>query len=166
MRRILKLVASFAALMFLVIQFWRPDRTNPPVIQSHRLEAQMSVPQNVDAVFSRACADCHSNETHWPWYTNVSPISWFIADHVRIGRNRMNFSDWDGVKAQPDWVKERLQGICKEIQSGGMPLSSYRLIHWKAKLSSGEIRVVCKWTELQRQQMQTVSDSTGGTLPK
>jgi hypothetical protein len=166
LRKRWKKILVFAGLAFLVIQVWRPDRTNPPVVPSHRLEAQMNVSQSVDAVLSRSCGDCHSNETHWPWYTNVSPISWFVANHVHGGRSHMNFSEWDGVKAQPGWVGNRLQGICKEIQSGGMPLCTYLMIHWNAKLSPDDIRVVCEWTEMQRQQIKTGSDSTVSTSPK
>jgi hypothetical protein len=111
----------------------------------------MNVPQNIEAVLSRACADCHSNETNWPWYTNVPPVSWLVASHVQGGRSHMNFSEWNTLQAQPGGAGDRLQGICKEIQSGGMPLTSYLLIHWNAKLTSDDIRAVCEWTVLAHQ---------------
>jgi hypothetical protein len=78
----------------------------------------------------------------------------------------MNFSAWDEVKAQQGGARNRLQGICKEIQSGGMPLTSYLLIHWNAKLSPDDIRIVCEWTVSALQQVQTGSASTGTTISK
>jgi hypothetical protein len=77
----------------------------------------------------------------------------------------MNFSEWDSVNAQPRGVGTRLRGICKEIQSGGMPLTSYLLIHWNAKLSPDDNRVVCEWTVWARQQVQTRSFSIINTSP-
>ena len=166
MRKYLKMAVVIGAVVFLLIQAWRPDRTNPPVVTSHRMEAQLDVPQNVEAILSRACADCHSNGTHWPWYTNVSPVSWFVAGHIQGGRSHMNFSEWDSVKTQTWWKRNGLQQICTEIQSGGMPLTSYLLIHWNAKLSSEDVRIVCEWTELARQQTQTGSATGADTTPK
>jgi hypothetical protein len=116
MRKLLKKVVVVGAVIFVLIQVWRPDRTNPPVVPSQQLVAQMNVPQNVQAVLSRACGDCHSNETHWPWYTNVSPVSWLVANHVQGGRSHMNFSEWGNASAKQGWAANRLQGICKEIQ--------------------------------------------------
>jgi hypothetical protein len=78
----------------------------------------------------------------------------------------MNFSEWDTMQTRPDLEKERLQGICKEMSSGDMPLSSYLWIHWNAKVSSDEIRVVCDWTVVQLQQMQPGSNPPVSTNPK
>jgi hypothetical protein len=163
---LLKKIIVCGAILFLLIQVYRPDRTNPPVVPAHQLEALMSIPHNVDAILTRSCGDCHSNETHWPWYTNVSPMSWLVASHVQGGRSHMNFSEWDALKARPGLEKERLQGICNEMQSGDMPLSSYLWIHWNAEVSSDDIRVVCEWTALQVQQMQTGSNPQVSTNPK
>jgi hypothetical protein len=93
-------------------------------------------------------------------------MSWLVANHVHGARSHMNFSGWDAMMARPDMEKDHLQGICKEMQSGGMPLSSYLWIHWNAKVSSDDIRVVCDWTALQLQQMQTGSNPPVSTNPK
>ena len=166
MGKLLKKIIVYGGILFLVIQVYRPDRTNPPVVPAHKVQALLNVPGNVDAIITRSCGDCHSNETHWPWYTNVSPMSWLVATHVHGGRSRMNFSEWDTMQTRPDLEKERLQGICKEMSSGDMPLSSYLWIHWNAKVSSDEIRVVCDWTVVQLQQMQPGSNPPVSTNPK
>ena len=76
------------------IQLIRPARTNPPVDQSHTLEAVVFVPPKIESILQRACDDCHSDLTRWPWYSNVAPVSWFVIDHVDSGRLHVNFSEW------------------------------------------------------------------------
>ena len=92
MKKLLRWLAVSAAVLFFGIQLVRPERANPPVAAGDRIESHVNVPPEVKAVLTRACADCHSNETRWPWYSEVAPASWFVADHVREGRDSLNFS--------------------------------------------------------------------------
>jgi hypothetical protein len=69
------------------------------------------------AVLDRACNDCHSNQTRWPWYTNVAPVSWFVINHVNEGRRKMNFSDW--AQYSQDEQARLFKKICREVKSGG-----------------------------------------------
>lgn len=116
----------------------RPARTNPPVNAANTLEAQYEVPGEVKQVLERACSDCHSNRTKWPWYSHVAPVSWLLADHVRDGRRKMNLDDFQEDVSVKD--------ICKELRIGTMPLKGYVLLHPEAKLSGAEIQAVCAWT--------------------
>jgi hypothetical protein len=84
------------------------------------------VPEDVYTALNRACGDCHSNQTHWPWYSHVAPLSWVITDDVNEGRRHMNFEDWEAL-ADPKQANDRLTGICEEIKQRGMPPFSYRL---------------------------------------
>ncbi len=68
-------------------------RTNPPVDPAKTMAAHLPVPGDVSAVFQRACQDCHSNQTRWPWYSQVAPISWLLARHVSEGRQELNMSE-------------------------------------------------------------------------
>src|SRR5580765_2224450 len=79
---------------FIGIQLVRPDRTNPPVKAADSLQAK--APAAINALLDRSCRDCHSNETRWPWYTNVAPTSWLVANHVHEGRDHFNYSEWTG----------------------------------------------------------------------
>ena len=78
-----------------------------------------------------ACFDCHSNETVWPWYTNVAPGSWFVQRDVDEGRATLNFSEWDRPQAEVDELLE-------VVREGEMPPTSYSLIHPAARLSDAE----------------------------
>ena len=142
-------IAFFVA--FLAIQFYRPDYTNPPVVESENLLAGNQVPENVKAILVRSCADCHSNETVYPWYSRISPGSWFLASHINEGRREMNLSTWN--KSEDRRKKKKLEEICEQIQSKEMPLPSYLWIHRGAKLSAEEIETLCDWTNQERQKL-------------
>ncbi len=97
MKIALKIAKWFAIVLvglLLIAQFVRPARTNPPLDESQTIQARTQMTPDVAAIFDRSCRDCHSNKTVWPWYTNVVPISWFIANHVNEGRHNLNLSEW------------------------------------------------------------------------
>jgi hypothetical protein len=131
------------------IQLIRPARTNPSVVPSHTLQAVVFVPPQVESILQRACYDCHSDLTQWPWYSNVAPISWFVIDHVDSGRRHANFSAWlprNITKSPAAYTRERFEAICKQVQSQDMPLTSYLLLHRAANLSQADIETICQWT--------------------
>lgn len=144
----LKWLVIGIACLFVIAQFRRPARTNPPVDQSQTIEAHAQMTPQVASILQRSCTDCHSNKTAWPWYTNVAPVSWFITDHVNEGRSHLNLSEW-GRNDQRRKTK-KLQEICEEVQKGAMPLSSYTPLHPHAKLSADDVKVLCDWTETER----------------
>lgn len=146
------------------IQAIRPARTNPPVNHSHTLQAFVSMPPNVENILQRGCYDCHSDETRWPWYSNVAPVSWFVIDHVDSGRRHANFSDWlrRNTKDPAQYTRERFEAICKQVQTHDMPLWSYLLIHRDAWLSPADIDTICRWT---RTDLAPVSPNQTSELP-
>lgn len=139
---------KYAAITFVVIgigsQFIRPARTNPPTDPSATMGARMSVPADVSAILARGCRDCHSNETRWPWYSNVAPLSWWVIDHVNHGRSHFNYSAW--AKYPPDEAAKLLEGSCELTQKSAMPLPSYLWMHPDARLSPSDVAVLCAWT--------------------
>jgi mono/diheme cytochrome c family protein len=139
---------SFALFLvtFAGAQLVRPDRTNPADPPSASLLSK--APANVQAILNRSCADCHSNNTRWPWYTNISPISWLIASHVKEARATFNFSTWTSYSA--DDQDQFLGNMCNLTKKGRMPLWSYLLIHRDAKLSAGDVAAICAWSEKMR----------------
>jgi hypothetical protein len=142
-----------AALGFLAlvigIQLIRPARANPVVVPSRTLEAVVPVPPQVESILQRACYDCHSDLTTWPWYSNVAPVSWFVIDHVDSGRRHVNFSEWlrRDTKDPAQYTRERFQAICKQVETRNMPLTSYLLVHRAARLSQDDIEMICQWTK-------------------
>lgn len=136
---------------FLAVQFVRPDRTNPPIEVQHTIHAQVQTPPEVTQILERSCRDCHSNQTSWPWYSHVAPVSWFVIEDVNDARKHMNLSEW--AKYKPAKAAELLEGICDETSHGEMPLRSYRLMHRDAKLTAQDVRALCEWSRTAREQL-------------
>ena len=147
-RTVLKWLVIVLACLFIIAQFKRPARTNPPVDQTQTIEAHTQMTPQVASILDRSCRDCHSNKTVWPWYTNVAPVSWFVIDHVNEGRHNMNLSEW-GRNDQRRQGK-KLEQICDEVKDGAMPLSSYTPLHPGSKLSPDDVKTLCDWTEAER----------------
>jgi hypothetical protein len=127
------------------MQLYRPARTNPAVDPKQEIRGMVSVDPQVTTVLERACNDCHTNRTTWPWYSNVAPASWLLVSDVQRGRAAMNLSEWGkyGAKEQ----QEHLKAICSEISEGEMPAFQYTIIHREAKLNAAEKAAVCRWTK-------------------
>ena len=124
-------------------QFIRPPRTNPVVDRTVALEAG-PVPQPVLGVVRRACYDCHSSETRWPWYSHVAPASWLVISDVQGARKQLNFSRWGRYNAFDR--ADLLDKLCDRVSKHQMPLLQYRLVHADARLSDADIAAVCGWT--------------------
>jgi len=122
-------------LLLIGIQFipYGKDHTNPKVESSPKWDS----PQT-KGLFMRACGDCHSNETQWPTYSNIAPISWFITAHVEEGREHFNVSMWNIQK------KQKADEAAEEVEEGDMPLASYLLAHPEAKLNDSEREALIK----------------------
>lgn len=137
MKKILLVGAIVCVALFVAIQFIPVDRTNPPV------ESELFAPDEVKQVVRKACFDCHSHETRWPWYSQVAPVSWWVADHVEHGRGDLNFSRWPLFDLEAR--KHLLGEIEEEISQDKMPLKSYRLGHPEARLTPEEKEILLNW---------------------
>jgi hypothetical protein len=124
---------------------WRPHVTTAPIDPSERLEARASVPPPVLATLRRACFDCHSRETRWPWYARVAPASWLVAHDVTGGRRQIDFSSWS--RYNPYDRADMLDKMCDMTMKGRMPMWQYRLIHREARLTPREVTALCAWTD-------------------
>jgi len=133
-----KFIVGFVIVLFL-IQFVPDKRTNPPI------EEEVSAPTEVRSILKRACYDCHSYETKWPWYSNIVPISWYMINHVNGARKKMNFSTWNlyDSEKKADIKKESWE----EAHEGNMPLSSYLRLHPEATLSAQDIATLESWAK-------------------
>lgn len=126
MKKFIRYAGIAIVVLFVLLQLIPIDRTNPPVTQAVQWDST-----ETQALAQRACLDCHSNETNWPWYSYIAPISFRVADHVEEGRQKLNFSEWDRRN-------ESLHEIVESIEEGQMPLSDYLLMHPEAKLTAAE----------------------------
>jgi len=127
--------------IFLVAQFFQPARENPASESSDSFEVVAKPSPQVRGIIERACQDCHSNRTVWPWYSRVAPASWLVADDVSEARQHLNLSEWGRIT--PERRLQALGDICREVNSGDMPLWQYRLLHRSARLARGDTDTLC-----------------------
>ncbi|MDZ4347177.1 MAG: heme-binding domain-containing protein [Candidatus Binatia bacterium] len=123
--------------LFIVVQIVPVARVNPTK------RGQPPAPREVQAVLQRACYDCHSNETRWPWYSRVAPVSFLIARDVTEGRSELNFSTWSQYNERRKTRK--LKEIAEQVEKGKMPQWYYVSLHPEAKLSAADRELIIKW---------------------
>lgn len=141
MSRGLKQTAAGILVVFAVAQLIRPNRANPPTDASRTIHAQVGTANAMPAVLDRACGDCHSNNTVWPWYTEVAPVSWLMAYGVKEGRKAVNFSEWTVYPAERQ--RQLLVASCQDVSGGKMPGSAWTWLHPEARLSAQDIEIIC-----------------------
>jgi hypothetical protein len=151
MKKIIKWVVIILFVAFAGIQFIRPEFINPPINEADTLDATTQVPDDVRQIFTRSCNDCHTNKTTYPWYSNVAPISWQLADHIKDGRRHLNMSIWNTYDI--DKKRKKLDEICSEISEKDMPIYQYLWMHWNAKLSEDDVKTLCDWTKLEKERL-------------
>lgn len=151
-KKILKILAVVLVAAFVVIQFYRIDKTNPPIVEGNKIEAALAVPADISMILGSSCADCHSNNTAYPWYSNIQPVAWFLKDHIDHGRRELNLSEFNTYSAKKK--KHKLEEICTYVDSGQMPLPSYLWIHRDAVLSDSEKKALCDWSKAEAEKIQ------------
>jgi hypothetical protein len=137
MNRLLRVVVPAIVLVAVGIQFVPVDRTNPPV------QAVVAAPPEVYDVLERSCFNCHSNQTEWPWYSYVAPVSWLVVRHVNEARQEMNFTEWNTLS--PGEQSDKIKECWEEVEEGRMPLPSYVRMHPEARLSEMDRAFIRDW---------------------
>jgi len=129
--------------VLIISQFFRIDKTNPPVIESQDFLTVTKAPEQISMMIKNACYDCHSNETEYPWYTNITPVNFWIKGHIKGARENVNYSEWgtysDKKKAH------KIEETIEVIEEGRMPAKSFVLMHSEAKLSDQDFEVLISW---------------------
>jgi hypothetical protein len=140
MKRYFRSAALVLLLGMAAAQLIQPNTINPPVNPTKSIWNDPNVDPKVADVLRRACADCHSHETEWPWYAKISPVSWFVARHVQDGRAKLNLSDWTPSTDQ-------MEEIYDSIAKAKMPLPGYSVMHPGARLSQADRDTLRSWVE-------------------
>jgi hypothetical protein len=145
MKKIIKIIFALLAIVFILIQFIRPLRINPVSDKTRDITATINIPSNVKQILDRSCYDCHSNDTRWPWYSYIAPVSWLLAQDVNNGREKINYSEW-GNYSLTDQVSN-FDDIAKMVKNGEMPLPKYLFLHSDAKLTDADKDLLIKWAK-------------------
>lgn len=143
--RIFKFIAVVLLVVFVGIQFIPTNRNQSEEVPPTDFMVVNNVPREVKSILMVSCYDCHSNNTRYPWYHKVQPMSWYLEGHVEDGKEELNFSEFGSYSNRMQ--KAKLRSILSQVEDGEMPLSSYTLLHNEAKLTAEEKQILMKWIE-------------------
>jgi hypothetical protein len=141
--------------ILVAIQFIRPARNNS-ANTAKDISTLYPMPDSVKVIVDKACADCHSNNTKYPFYASIQPISFWLADHIKDGKRHFNFNEFAGYRIAKQ--NHKLEEVIEQIKEDEMPLPSYTLIHKEAKLTATEKETLTKWC-------QQIMDTLKATYP-
>jgi hypothetical protein len=139
--------------IFIGIQFVRPVKNlSDQAPGPDHLAVLYPPPPGVKAIFERACYDCHTNNTRYPWYAHVQPAAWWLNDHIEEGKKHFNFEEFGSYSTKRQLHK--LEELIEEVEEDKMPLPSYRRIHSEARLTPDEVNSLITWTASVRKQIK------------
>lgn len=132
-------------LVFLALQLVRPTKNVSRAPDPQDITARYPTPPAVKQLLTVACFDCHSNHTRYPWYAEVQPVAWWLAQHVRDAKHDLNFSEFGAYSKKT--ALGRLEACVDEVTDRTMPLPSYRLTHPDARLTDAQVKLLTDWFE-------------------
>ena len=145
------IITGSVLLVFIIIQFFQPEKNDNLANPQNDIVFALDIPVPVKKKIVNACYDCHSNKTAYPFYNKIAPVSWLLANHVKEGKEHLNFSEWANYDKK-EQIK-LLTSICEVITDGEMPLKSYVFMHSRAVINEKEIGEICQWTETASEQI-------------
>lgn len=149
-----KTFLGLVALALVVMQLFPVERSNPPEMGPLAIHDPV-----VADIVDRACADCHTHSTTWPWYSRVAPVSWWLSNHVEEGREHLNFSVWAGQEASRQ--DHKLEEVVEYVEDREMPLRSYMLGHPEARITDAERQALVDWANAERRRLGVSSGEEG-----
>lgn len=156
MKKFFKFLGWILLIALIGIQFFRPEKNQSSGEQPNAISKLHSVPDDVKVILKKACDDCHTNNTVYPWYNNIQPVAWWLNDHVVDGKKHLNL---DEIAARPAWLRyHKMEEVKEQVEKGEMPLDSYTWIHKEAILTDGEKEKITGWA-------QSIMDEMKQTLP-
>lgn len=130
---IMKKIIVVLLVAFIIIQFFPIDKSNPPPTPGMDFLKIKNSPEKIVKIMRTSCYDCHSNETQYPWYSSISPISWFLKNNINEGRKHLNFSTF--AVYEPKRQLHKIEECIEMVEKKEMPLESYYVGHQDAKLT-------------------------------
>jgi hypothetical protein len=143
--KIIKRIGYILLILLIVAQFFGPDKNDDKLTSLTVFMEETNPPENVKRILETTCFDCHSNTTNYPWYSNITPVNYWMADHVKVGKKKLNFSKWEKYSLKRK--EHKFEELHEEVAKKGMPLDSYTWTHSDANLSDEEINEVVTWAK-------------------
>ena len=141
----LKKIGIGLILVMILIQFFPGEQPETSQNNPGDIHNEIEIEQDISKLLKTACYDCHSNETVYPWYSGIAPVSWLVNHDVEEGRDELNFSEWANYSLRRK--NHKLEEVIELVEEGEMPIPIYTITHSDAKLSQEEIKLLVKWAK-------------------
>ncbi len=146
--KLAKRIGWILLIALIAIQFYRPAKNVEIGDHTAVFLSETNPPQEVKLILETTCYDCHSNNTIYPWYNNIAPVSYWMADHIRVGKGHLNFSEWESYTSKKK--DHKLEELVEEVEGGEMPLKEYTWTHKEARLTPEQKEMVMAWAKKSR----------------
>lgn len=143
--KLIKKILLFLLVVFVIAQFFGPEKNEGDITKIEAFIAETNPPQNVKKIMKESCYDCHSDVTRYPWYFNVTPVNYWIADHIEHGKDELNFSNWADYSLKRK--EHKMEEVWEEVKEKEMPLDSYTWTHGDANLTDEQIEALVSWAK-------------------
>ncbi len=158
-----KKILVLLLIVFIVIQAFRPAK-NVSGENSNSIAKNYPLPEEVKTILVKACNDCHSNQTAYPWYAEIQPVGWWLGNHIKDGKRHFNLDEFSGYRIGRQYKK--LQECAEQVKKGEMPLDSYTWIHKKAILTDTEKQALYNWCSMLRDTIKARYAADSLVVPK
>ncbi len=139
-------------IILIVIQFIHPEKNKAEGLQANNVGNKYPVPEKVKAILAKACDDCHTNNTEYPWYSQIQPVHWWLNHHIEEGKEHLNFDEYTSRNLRYQYHK--MEEIAEQVKEGEMPLKSYTWMHKDAILSEEEKNELINWADAIRDSLE------------
>lgn len=143
--KIVKKILLLLLVAFVIAQFFGPEKNDGDLSTLETFFAETKPPENVKMILKESCFDCHSDKTRYPWYFNVTPVNYWMTDHIDHGKGELNFSEWASFSLKKK--EHKMEEVWEEVKKKEMPLDSYTWTHSDAKLSPEQIEALVDWAK-------------------
>ena len=162
-RKLFRNTGLVLLVIFVGIQFIRPAR-NLSGESANDISKKYRVPDSVQVILKASCYDCHSNHTEYPWYADIQPVAWWLDHHIEEGKRDLNFNEFSSYRINRQYNK--FGKIPKEVNEGGMPITSYTLIHRYAILDDAQRKLVADWANAIHDSIKAAYPADSLKMPK
>ncbi|CAL2084159.1 heme-binding domain-containing protein [Tenacibaculum sp. 190524A02b] len=141
----IKRVAGVVLVVLIISQFFQPKQNEKGYVEVDEFLVQTKASENVKEILTKACFDCHTNKTQYPWYSKITPVNFWMAHHIEEGKEHLNFDTWNSYSLKRK--EHKMEEIYEEVEEKHMPLKSYTLTHGDAKLTEEEVNLIVAWAK-------------------
>lgn len=143
--KIIKKILVLLLIVFVIAQFFGPDKNEGDLALVDAFLTETNPPENIKALLKESCFDCHTSATRYPWYSNITPVNYWMADHVKHGKKHFDMSNWEGNSVKKK--DHKFEELIEMVEEKEMPLPSYTWTHTEAKLSDSQIQDIVEWAK-------------------